>query len=319
MADRSVASLMEPIAEGLEFPEGPVALDDGSVIVTEIKGGTIARVDPDGGVERIATVGGGPNGAAFGPDGLLYVCNNGGSLWGRSDDGLIFPGAALARGGNQGPDYVGGSIQTVDIATGEVQTLYTHCDGNPLKAPNDLVFDAQGGLYFTDSGKRRDREADFGALYYARTDGSEVKEIAYQFILANGVGLSPDGDRVYVAETVTARVWAWDITAPGEITGAGPGPGGADLLHTFVDYQMIDSLAVERDGNICIATLNIGAITVINPSGEVVEIVPIASDDPIITNICFGGEDLRTAYVTAAGRGRLYRGEWKRPGLALNL
>lgn len=308
---------MEIVAEGLEFPEGPVVLEDGTVLISEIKGGTIASVGTDGAVERIADCGGGPNGAALGPDGLLYVCNNGGSFWGESDDGLVFPGRELARGGNQPDDYEGGSVQTVDLATGEVKPLYTECDGNQLKAPNDIVFDTEGGFYFTDSGKRRDRESDFGGLYYALADGSAVTEIAYPFTLANGVALSPAGDRVYVAETVTARVWAWDVEGPGKISGSGPGAAGGELLHTLTDYQLIDSMAVDADGNVCVATLNIGAITVIAPGGEVVEVVPVADDEPIVTNICFGGPDLRTAYITAAGRGRLYRHEWARPGLAL--
>jgi gluconolactonase len=311
---------LELVAEGLEFPEGPVALADGSVLVSEIRGGTIARVDPDSGsVERLADTGGGPNGAALGPDGRLYVCNNGGFTWSEHADGLVVPGRALARGGNQPPDYAGGSIQVVDLGSGEVQALYTECDGNQLKGPNDIVFDDHRGFYFTDSGKRRDRDSDFGGLYYATADGSKIDEIAYPMVLANGVGLSPLGDRLYVTETITARVWAWQVEAPGRLAqGGGPGPGGAELVHTLTDYRLIDSLAVEAGGNVCLATLNAGAITVVSPAGEVVEVVPVADDDPIVTNVCFGGEGLRTAYVTAAGRGRLYRAEWPRPGLGLH-
>jgi gluconolactonase len=74
-------SAVEIVAEGLQFPEGPVWMQDGSVIVVEIAAGRITRVLPDGRTETIAAPGGGPNGAAIGPDGALYVCNNGGFEW----------------------------------------------------------------------------------------------------------------------------------------------------------------------------------------------------------------------------------------------
>ena len=316
---RPLERAMRVVAEGLAFPEGPVAMDDGSVLISEIRTGTIARVDVDGSVVRIAETGGGPNGAALGPDGKLYVCNNGGSTWTQREDGLTFPGRALAVGGNQPPDYIGGRIQVVDLSSGEVSDLYSECDGERLTAPNDIVFDAHGGFYFTDSGKRRERDWDYGGLYYATTDGTDIRELAYPLTLANGVGLSPDGERVYVAETTTARVWWWNIGAPGRLApGSGPGVGGATLLTTLTDYRLIDSLAVEADGNICLATLMFAGITVVSPTGEIVAAVKVADDDPIITNICFGGEDLRTAYITSAGRGRLYAADWPRPGLALH-
>jgi gluconolactonase len=310
---------MNILADGLNFTEGPVALDDGSVLVAEIRSGTIARVASDGTVRRIATTGGGPNGEAVGPEGKLYVCNNGGFTWSVLENGLVVPGAALARGGNQPPDYRGGSIQIVDIETGSVHDLYTECAGHQLKGPNDIVFDTHAGFYFTDSGKRRDRDMDYGGLYYAKADGSEIREIAYPLLLANGVGMSPEGDRVYVAETVTARVWWWEVETPGHLAlGTGPGVGGAQLLCTLNDYELIDSFAVEAEGNLCLATLNRGAITVVSPAGRVIDVVDVADDDPIVTNICFGGDDLRTAYITSAGRGRVYRADWPRPGLRLN-
>ena len=95
-------------------PKRRSAMADGSVLISEIRTGTIARVNVDGSIVRIAETGGGPNGAALGPDGDLDVCNNGGSTWTQREDGLTFPGRALAVGGNQPPDYIGGRIQVVD-------------------------------------------------------------------------------------------------------------------------------------------------------------------------------------------------------------
>ena len=198
---------MTLIAEGLQFPEGPIWLKDGRVLVVEIKSGTLAAVSPDGTVERVATTGGGPNGAAVGPDGKVYVCNNGGFEW-YELEGIVAPGPQPA-------DYIGGRIQRVDIDTGQVEDVYTECGGNPLRGPNDIVFDDQGGFYFTDLGKSRARDQDKAGVYYATTDGSSVTELVYGLDHANGIALSPDGSRVYAAETITGRVWAWDIDSPG--------------------------------------------------------------------------------------------------------
>ena len=299
---------MREIASGLQFPEGPVALADGSVLLVEIKRGTLSRVAPDGAVSVVAETGGGPNGAAVGPDGAIYLCNNGGFSW-HDIGGLTFPG-------DQPDDYVGGSIQRVDLVTGRVETLYAACDGHPLRGPNDLVFDAAGGFWFTDHGKTRARERDRGGLYYARPDGSLIREAVFPLDSPNGVGLSPDGARLYVAETFTGRVWQWDVVAPGELAAGMPlAPGGAALLCGLPGFQLLDSLAVEENGNVCVATLVNGGITVVAPSGEIVE--HVGTGDPLTTNIAFGGADRRTAYVTCSGTGRLVVIDWPRPGLRL--
>ncbi len=299
---------MKLIATGLLFPEGPVALRDGRVLVVEIKRGTVSAVLPGGTVEPVATTGGGPNGAAVGPDGKLYVCNNGGFEW-HEVSGFLVPG-------QQPADYIGGRIQRVDIDTGEVEDLYTECDGNPLRGPNDIVFDADGGFYFTDHGKVRAREVDKAGIYYATIDGSSITEIVYDLHDVNGVALSPDGRHLYAAETHTARVWAWEIESPGVLEPhTTPGPG--TLLHGFAGYQLLDSMASDGDGNVCVATLITGAISVISPDGELLDQYPVPEYDPLVTNICFGGDDHRTAYITSSGLGRLYAMEWPHPGLAL--
>src|SRR2546427_9543620 len=70
------------LATDLEFPEGPVVMPDGSVVLVEIRGRRLTRVWPDGRKEVVAEIPGGPNGAAIGPDGKCYICNNGGVRWG---------------------------------------------------------------------------------------------------------------------------------------------------------------------------------------------------------------------------------------------
>ncbi len=296
------------LATGLRFPEGPVAMPDGSVVLVEIARGTVSRVAADGAVTVIASPGGGPNGLAVGPDGALYCCNNGGFAW--IDDGKML------RPSFQPADYSGGRIERIDPVSGEVRVLYESCNGRALRGPNDIVFDAEGGFYFTDLGKNRARERDHGGVYYARADGSRIVEIAYPVLTANGIGLSPDGRTLYVAETETARLWAFDIVAPGTLAKRPlPSPHGGRLVIGLSGYQRFDSLAVAASGNICVATLVSGAISVVSPDGELLgqEMLP----DPMTTNLCFGGPGLRTAYATLSGSGRLAVLDWPEPGLPL--
>lgn len=301
-------SEVREIASGLEFPEGPIAMDDGSILLVEIRRGTLSRVTADGRITVVAKTGGGPNGAAIGPDGFVYVCNNGGFEW-HDLNGLTLPG-------NQPADYIGGRIQRVDPSTGAVEDLYTHCDGVPLRGPNDLVFDASGGFWFSDHGKMRPRDRDRTGVYYARPDGALIREAIFPLDAPNGIGLSPDGRRLYVAETFTGRVWSWEITGPGEVQMASPLPPGGTLLAGLPGFQLLDSLAVDAEGHVCVATLVNGGITDIAPDGS--SIVHHPTGDLLTTNVCFGGVDLRTAYVTLSGTGRLVSMTWPRPGLRLN-
>ena len=298
------------IATGLEFPEGPVWMPDGTVVLTELKGRAVTRVQPDGKVERIAVPGGSPNGLAIGPDGAGYVANSGG--WDFHEVMGLTISAML-----QPADYSGGRIERVDLATGDVTVLYTECDSNPLVGPNDLVFDAHGGMWFTDHGKQRERIRTHGGVYYATPDGSSIREVIYPLDSPNGIGLSPDGSRLYVAETHTGRVWAWDVTGPGEVGVTNPITGhGGDCLVGLPGWQLFDSLAVDSGGNVVVATIVNGGLTVISPDGASVEHVPMP--DLLVTNVCFGGDDLRTAYVTLSGTGKLVSMPWPRPGLRLS-
>jgi gluconolactonase len=297
---------LEIIAEGLGFPEGPIAMADGSVILVEIKRQTLSRCW-NGRTEVIAHLGGGPNGAAIGPDGAVYVCNNGGSAW-IERNGVTIPTGIAA-------DYSGGRIERVDLATGVVDRLYDRCGDHPLRAPNDLVFDRAGGLWFTDFGCDLGRARDKSGIYHAAADGSRITEVYFGSLGYNGIGLSPDEKTVYAAETLTGRLIAFEVTGPGQIARRGSRfPGRVVATMTGNPPEYFDSLAVTAAGNVCVATLLAPGITTIAPDGSYHK---VETPDIFTTNLCVGGDDLRDAWITLSGGGRLARTRWPEPGLRL--
>jgi gluconolactonase len=276
---------MECIAQQLAFPEGPVVMADGSVIVVELMAGRVTRCW-NGRTETVCETGGGPNGAAIGRDGALWLCNNGGMY--------------VTGPGNEG------RIERIDLSTGRLERVYDCCDGIALGAPNDLVFDAQGRLWFTDVGKISRSGKEFGGLYTCLPGGTEITAIKRGTLSYNGVGLSPDGQYVYAADTFQARLYRYDARVEAQephYVATAPGPVG------------FDSLAVTAAGNICVATLWEGGITTVTPDGETtLRAIP---EDAHVTNLAFGGDDMRDAYVTLSGTGQLVRMRWDEPGLRL--
>jgi gluconolactonase len=286
---------MEVVCEGLAFPEGPVAMADGSVILVENAGGRLTRVEPNGRKETLVETGGGPNGAAIGPDGAVWICNNGGVYFAPET-------------------YKGGSIQRYDLATGELTTVFEAFEGQRLMAPNDLVFDRQGNFWFTDSGMATEDGRRYGSLYYARPDGSLISRQRSHLLSANGVGLSPDEAVVYVADTEMGRLWAFDVAEPGVLPPQ-EGFAAGRVVCNLPGFQWLDSMAVEAGGKVCVGTIHTGGIHVVDPDGSY-EHVP--APDAFCTNICFGGEDMREAWITGSATGVLLKTRWPRPGLRLN-
>jgi gluconolactonase len=301
----------EVFAEDLAFPEGPVVLEDGSVIVVEIGRGQLTRCWRGGRKEVVAITGGGPNGAAIGADGALYVCNFGEADWekGYQKDG---PGEC-------------GRIERIDMATGKVDRIYTEWDGQPLGAPNDLVIDATGGIWFTDIGRMYANSWTQSGLFYCTPDGTSIRRLfarpvgkwGFGAVSYNGVGLSPDQSKVYVADMRPSRVIAFTLEAPGELA-PGSGPHGAPdrLLATIPGEVALDSLAITQSGKICIGTLMNGGITVVDPASGAFESYPLP--DERVTNIAFGDPDMRTAFITMSNAGKLIAARWPEPGLKLN-
>ena len=303
----------EVLATGLGFPEGPVAAADGTVYAVDIDGGRVLRIR-DKAVDVVASPGGGPNGLALETPSTGIVANNGGFLWSEVEGGVRIP-IDRATHTNEPPGFTGGWLERVDLHSGDVNVLHRECDGRPLRGPNDLVFDAFGGLWFTDHGKGRHASVDRGGLYYVPPDGSAVREIVFPFLGPNGVGLSPDGSRVYVSETHTGRLWAWDLAGPGEVRAAvgslAVRHGGACVAATPFSF---DSLAIEEDGRVVIGAIADG-IVAITPDGEEVDVYPVPGD--VTTNVAFGGSDARRAVITLSRSGSVVEASWPRPGLVV--
>lgn len=290
---------LEIVAEGLLFPEGPVACADGSVLLVEIARGTLTRIK-GGRSAVVANLGGGPNGVAIGPGGHAYVCNNGGRFQFVERNGLRYPGPLPA-------EHRGGYIQRADLATGKVETLYQAAGDRVLRAPNDLVFDADGGFWFTDHGTGKHD----GGVFYAKADGSHIKCWLDGRTSPNGIGLSPDGGTVYFADTGERRLYSYRLDGPGRLA---QGDTGTVVVERK-EGVLFDSLAVEADGSVCVGTLLDGGITVCRQDGTW-EHVRVA--DAMTTNICFGGSDMRDAWLTLSSKGALAKARWPRPGLRLN-
>jgi gluconolactonase len=299
-------------AEGLRFPEGPVLLPDGSILVSEIIAGTIVRATAGAPHEVVMEVPGMPNGLAFGPDGALYCANMGGLL----DPSILArtPGIDLDR-----LQYRGGSIQRIDLRAGTCTDIVTHVGERPLRAPDDLVFDSSGGFYFTDIGltDNRNRTSDITGIYYARTDSCECRQLVKSTFPTNGLGISPDGGQLIWTEYLSGRLFARDILGPGVLRD--PDTVHSDCLYVHpAPITWFDSLTVGASGEIAVAvhdgtTTGKSGVMSFSPAGDPAGFMPF--DDPYTTHVIFSLDGPPTAYVTLSGTGLLVAVPWHHHGL----
>lgn len=287
---------IEVVATGFRFPEGPSVAPDGSVYVVELAGGRVTRVALDGTVTVAADLGGSPNGSAFGPDGMLYVCNGGGR-W----------ASEWSTGGVAGHGGSASLIQRV-APDGHFETIIDEIDNVPLNSPNDICFDSAGGFWFTDPAwPDGSGVIPPGALCWSDLDGGVVRAhvgLAYP----NGLGVTPDGSGLIVAVSQDHSLVKFPILGPGRVGDPEP---FAELAAGYPDGLCFDHL-----GRVYCAGHGAGAVFVYPPDGgDAIETIELQDKD--VTNLCFGGEDMCWMYVTESDQGRLVRLRRETPGMVL--
>jgi gluconolactonase len=304
--ERPIEGSITILAQNLNGPEGPKELDDGSILVCEMVGGNLLRVSASGSVRVAARLGYGINGVAIGPDAAAYVCNTGGLDFAQEDGRWVYKG--LAR------NHTGGLIQRVDLNSGAFDILYSGYNGEPFQVPNDIVFDATGGFWFTDSGLLGSAGVDRSSIYWAKADGTKIIRTRLPG-LPNGIALSPDQKRLYVALTRENRIVSAEIAEPGVLLGDQSEPDFTTLYQGGESFCP-DGIAVEADGTIVAAVLVEGCLARIGPQGDLLYTLNVP--DGWVTNLTFGGLDRQTLYATFGGLGQLAAIRWPSQGLRLS-
>lgn len=248
------------LAQGLKFPEGPALSPDGKTLyLVNVQSSAVSRLDVKTNILTYAWVtlpnGGRGNGATLGPDGALYVADVGRKL-----------------------------IARISLPDGQVTTVVDKtAAGVPFRGPNDLIFDKQGGLYFTDPDGSWDKP--IGAVYYVAPQTHAVSQVADGLQFPNGLVLSADEKTLYVAESPLHRITAISL------------PSGAKRIFCVTGtVGGGDGMRLGRDGFLYAAIYGEGLIAKISPQGEVVHRYPISVGQHC-TNLCFT-HDGKSLYVT---------------------
>lgn len=252
----------------------------------------------------------GIEGPACDRDGLLYAVNFGKQQTigrvGPDGKGEIFvtlPGASTGNGLRFDPDgllyvadYVGHNVLRIDPRTRAI-TVFAHDDR--MNQPNDLAMAVDGTLYASDPNWKEGT----GQLWRIGKDGKTLR-LAKDMGTTNGIDLSPDGKRLYVNESVQRKIWVFDILPDGI--------AGKRLLVEFPDHGF-DGMRMDVDGNLYVTRYGKGCVAVVSPEGKVLREIDVLGKQP--SNICFGGPDGRTAYVTEVEHTRVVKFRVEKPGL----
>ena len=253
----------ELIQEGFVFTEGPVGTADGGLFFTDVRANKIYKMDPAGKITTVRQNTQGANGLALN-SGELYAAEGAGKL--------------ISRGNHNGRNA----------------TVIDNASGQPLGAPNDLIFDPRGGFYFTDPGAGPmfpKVAGQFGKVYYVGTSSGQPPFVLEDKITRpNGLTLTLDGKTLLVDDTLGDTIWAFDLVSKG-----GTKKRAFATIPQLTDGESLaDGMAIDREGRVYVTT---GAgIQVFDKKGKALGTIKTPRQP---ANVAFSGPDKRTLFITA--------------------
>jgi gluconolactonase len=250
----------ELIASDFKFTEGPAVDPEGNIFFTDQPNNRIMKWSRAEGVTVFMENAGRANGLYFDQSGNLLAC---------------------ADEHNQ--------LWLIDKSK-KVTVLVSDVEGKKLNGPNDLWVDRSGGIYFTDPFYKREywsrteKEIQQENVYYLSPEKSKLRVAMNDFVRPNGIIGTPDGKTLYVADIGAGKTYSFSIQPDGSLTDR----------KLFVEMGS-DGMTIDQKGNVYLTGKG---VTVFNPSGEKIAYIPI--DAPWTANVCFGGKDLKTLFITAS-------------------
>jgi len=251
---------LDTLATGFRFTEGPQADAEGNVYFTDIPNNRIHIWTLEGKLDTFRENSGGANGLAFDRRGNLIACE------GRNRQ------------------------LTAITPAGEVTVLADKYNEKKLNSPNDLWIHPNGGIYFSDPryGNREGLEQDGEHVYYLSPDYTRLTRVIADMVRPNGLVGTPDGKLLYVTDQGANKTYVYQIE-----------PDGTLSHKKMFCEEGSDGMTIDNEGNVYLTSSRdepTFAVTIYNPSGEKIEEI-VVPEKP--TNVCFGGKDKRTLFITA--------------------